>query len=116
MANFLDFLVSEVATHMGALGLGMLILWLPRSYRRRKLKPRVEEGYLKLRKVCEPQTLNPDAPGNQDFMKSDARDVVNPLRGRLEKAGFYPPRQCSTDQKSLDEWFRFLGEVRDRLS
>ena len=76
----------------------------------------VEECYLKLRQVCEPDTMNPDYPGNQAYMKSTARDAANPLRRRLEDAGFEPPPKCTSEDASLREWFEFLSEVRDELA
>ena len=89
---------------------------VPEDWRLR-LIPRVEDGYNKLRMVCEPGVINPAKPGNVDFMKSDARDTVNPLVPHLTRAGFFPPAECSvTNDRSLNEWFRFLGRVRTVLS
>ena len=73
----------------------------------------IEEAYLKLRNVCEPDTLNPAKPGNPTFMKADARDFINPMQPFLEPLGFDPPpKQCTTDDGSLQEWFEYLGNLR----
>ena len=65
--------------------------------------------------VCEPKTINPDHPGNPDYMKSHARDSVNKLINPLKKLGFYCPPECTTEDKSLKEWFSFLGKARIEL-
>ena len=75
----------------------------------------VNSAYFKLRMVCEPGTLNPEEPGNPDFMKSDARDEVNPLIPKLEKAGFFCPPRCTVEENSLKEWFKFLEAVRIKI-
>lgn len=92
-----------------------LLTVLPRHVRRKLLRQKVEAAYLKLRLVCEPRTLNPDAPGNPVYMASDARDTVNVLRKRLLRAGYAPPDKCSSNNESLKEWFSFLSDVRDDL-
>ena len=111
-----DFITTElvlwVVTHGLSVLLGVVLMWGPRRYRRWKLKPLVETGYGKLRMVCEPQTLNPAKPGNPGYMKSDARDFINPLGPKLQKAGFYPPDKCTADDNSLNEWFNFFEKVR----
>ncbi len=111
----LSWFADHVLSHGITAGVVALVMYLPRFLRRRRLKPRVEQAYMKLRKVCEPNTLDPDQPGNRDFMKSDARDFVNPLRHRLQKAEAYPPPECTTEDCSLLEWFRYLGQIRSNL-
>ena len=109
-------LVLSLVWHVTFIGVGAAIVWVPRRFRLCRLKPKVEEAYIKLRNVCEPETLDPQQPGNQEFMKSDARDFVNLLRPRLENAGLYgAPPPCTTDRQSLMEWFRFLATVRTQL-
>ena len=83
-----------------------------KDFLRRRLSADVEDAYQRLRQVCEPGTLNPAMPGNQTYMRADARDFVNPLGKRLSRAGFYPPSKCSVDDYSLQEWFKFLENVR----
>ena len=82
--------------------------------KQRKLfqRQKIEEAYLMLRNVCEPGTLNPERPGNPTFMKSDARDFVNPLRPYFHKAGLDPPGKCTTEVESLEEWFTYLENLR----
>ena len=80
--------------------------------RRKLLKSKVEKAYYKVKRVCEPETLHPDHPGNPDYMKSDARDYINPLIKKLEKAGLKPPNDCSTDDASLEKWFNYLAKLR----
>ena len=75
----------------------------------------VEEGYKLLRNACEPETLDPAHPGNPAAIKAYARDFVNPLSGKLRKAGFSPPGLCTVEEDSLREWFGFLEDVRIRL-
>ena len=75
---------------------------------------RIEEAYMKLRRVCEPWTLDPDGPGNRGFMKSDARDFVNLLRSDLKKSGEDPPSLCTSGDASLKTWFEYFGELRLR--
>lgn len=50
---------------------------------RKSLLNDIEKAYSLLRMVCEPKTMNPQNPGNPDFMKSEARDFVNPMIPRL---------------------------------
>ena len=90
--------------------------WAPRRIRRRNLRGDVHGAYLDLRAACEPETLNPAAPGNPAYMKAHARDVTNPLVQRLERAGFTPPEgECSVDEGSLQRWFLFLRQVRNEI-
>lgn len=84
-------------------------------FRRKRLLPKIEEAYHYVQMVCEPATLDPERPGNLDYMKSRARDHANPLTNRLKKAGFFPPPQCTTEDQSLQDWFRFLGNVRTEI-
>ena len=93
-----------------------LMNWAPRWIRRRNLRVDVHGTYLALRAACEPETLNPAAPGNPAYAKAHARDVVNPLVRRLERAGFTPPeRECSVDEGSLQRWFLFLRQVQNEI-
>ena len=102
MDAIIQFITEEALSHSVTLGAGMLIIWLPRLLRRRQLKKPVEKAYRKLRRVCEPNTMNPADPGNQSFMRSEARDEVNLLVRPLEKVGFYgPAEECSTEEASL---------------
>lgn len=76
----------------------------------------VEQAYLLLRRVCEPETLDPRNLGNLDFMKAEARDFVNPMMPRLRKARFFPPAQCTTEDNSLREWFKYFENVRIKIA
>lgn len=96
--------------------MGTMIMILPRWIRRRRLRPLVEDAYMALRNACEPKTLDPKDPGNAEFIKSDARDLVNSMTGRLRRAGIQPPDLCDRSDESLAEWFRFLGKLRSDLS
>ena len=76
---------------------GKCLKLLTRKKQQRLLfRKQIEEAYLKLRNVCEPGTLNPEHPGNQIFMKAEARDFINPFRPGIKKSGFHPPGQCTT--------------------
>ena len=93
-----------------------MINWAPRWMRRRNLRVDVHGAYLALRAACEPETLTPDASGNPAYLKAHARDVVNPLVRRLERAGFTPPEgECSVDEESLQLWFLFLRQVQNAI-
>ena len=83
--------------------------------RRKRLVPKIEEAYHYVQMVCEPASLEPAHPGDLEYMKSRARDHANPLTNRLKKAGFFPPPQCTTEDQSLNDWFRFLGNVRTEI-
>ncbi len=96
---------------MGALG----ALGIQRLYQL-SIRWSVNRAYMKLRKVCEPQTLNPNKPGNQGYMKSDARDSANVLIKWLCRAGFDPPSRCTLEEESLQQWFKFLEDVRIKIS
>ena len=90
-------------------------LW-NRVMRRRRMKAlgeKIDEAYFSLRRVCEPSTLDTENPRNADFMKAEARDMINrPLRALLVKAEHSPPGMCTTEDESLREWFDYLGELR----
>ena len=101
---------------LGGYAAGIATIILPRWIHRRRLKRAVEDGYMALRMVCEPATLNPEHPGNAEYMKSHARDLVNLMIGQLRRAGFEPPRRCDRSDESLTEWFQFLGQLRVVLS
>lgn len=83
-----------------------------RQDQRESLLNDIEKAYLLLRRVCEPETLNPQNLGNSSFMKAEARDFVNPMMPRLEKAKFFPPAQCTMEDSSLREWFKYFENVR----
>ena len=76
------------------------------------LRASIESAYIKFRNVCEPKTLNPAHPGNQNFMAADARDYANMISPLLEDADLGPPKKCTTTPESLEEWFSYLEEVR----
>lgn len=120
LSSVMRFLGSDDYTHVAAFAMGAFSIvafrWCLQWYRRLKLLPLVDGAYQKLRMVCEPKTLNPEYPGNPDYMRADARDTVNPLIPHLKRVGFYPPVECTTDDASLNAWFRFLSHVRTDLS
>ena len=74
----------------------------------------IEQAYLKLRVVCEPGTLDPRRRGNPIFMRSDARDFINPIRTRLIKTGLKPPETCTNGLEIQEKWFKYLGELRSK--
>ncbi len=94
--------------------LGVLVMWLPKFIKRRLLRKKVEAAYSMLRMVCEPKTLNPAQLGNREYMISESRDLVNAIS--LKSAGFRPPQKCDRSEKSLNEWFTFLQDVRIELA
>ena len=67
-----------------------------RLYLRYRIKPAVNKAYLSLRRVVETHTLNPDAPGRQEYMRVVARDEANGIRRRLQRCGFATPRHAQT--------------------
>ena len=79
----------------------------PRSDRRRTLAARIEEAYARLRQAqaCE-------VPSGPAVTEATARDVVNPLRTALKRAGLSPPPPCKATAKSAREWFEYLGRLR----
>jgi len=81
------------------------------------LRKPVDTAYMKLRLVVEPKIIDPEHPGNEEFMFSDARDTITVLRPRLRRAGFFPPSQDRERQlEGLKEWFVFLGRARGELN
>ncbi|MDE0152946.1 MAG: hypothetical protein OXN23_03645 [Gammaproteobacteria bacterium] len=112
----LDF-VSSITGAGFTLGfaLGFLTMWSLKLIKRLLLCKEVDRAYHMFRMVCEPEIVNPDNPGNQDYMRSQARDMANALLDRLRSAGFHPPDQCTRNEKSLSEWFEFLGKARMEL-
>lgn len=107
-----DWFISQSAWYiiMLAAGTAMPTIW--KFFHRRRIAQKVMVAYGLLRMVCEPEILNPNKPGNMDFMKVDARDRVNVLSGPLKKAGFSPPPKCTTNDSSLQEWYAFMEDVR----
>lgn len=99
---------------LGAIG-GASIPAMWKYVQRRRIAPKVAEAYDFLQVVCEPKTLDPENPGNPDYMKARARNHVNFLIRNLERAGFFPPPRCTTEDDSLQEWYRFLENVRMRI-
>lgn len=78
------------------------------------LRSNIEEAYLRARRVCEPEILNPEKRGNPAFHTSEARDFINMHRSAFEKSGLQPPKRCTTEDRSLNEWFSYLAVVRER--
>lgn len=118
MQNIINLCLEVLSSHEEGLwylfGLlsGVAIMWLPGYIRRKLLRKKVAEAYMKFRNACEPETLNPDSPGNLAFMRSDARDSAVDLTCSLVKAGYIPPDQCDTTEESLNDWFVFLRSVK----
>ena len=110
-----SFGIAEIASHLSMLVLGWLMIWIDRKLRRRWLRGDVEKAYTALQGACEPETLNPESPGNPDAMKATARNLVNLLRPRLKRASLYPPQPADKSEDSLRLWFQFLGSVRPDL-
>ena len=48
---------------------------------------KVEDLYKEIRRIVEPETLDPCQPGNMAFMRSEARDKINLLRPALLRRG-----------------------------
>ncbi|MDE2772849.1 MAG: hypothetical protein OXI46_03960 [Gemmatimonadota bacterium] len=69
----------------------------------------VEGGYRKLRAACEPETLNPDRPGNTAWIRAEARDHVNQVIPLLSGD---KPEACTTEDESLREWFGVFSKLR----
>lgn len=88
------------------------VLWKATQHRRKKrfARAQIEDAYLKLRAFCEPETLNPNHPGNPLYMKAEARDASNLLRPLLVDLNFSPPPLCTDD--NLPAWFNYLGTLR----
>lgn len=122
MESVIEWIVNQaIAAIVGAIiSAGVVAIWSCIQRKRlaaeqRLLAAEIEKAFQLVRRVCEPEIMDPAYPGNQAYMKSEARDFVNPLTRRLEKAGFYPPTQCTTEDQSLQEWFRFLENARMKI-
>ena len=72
-------------------------------------------AYSLVQRVREPETLNPDSPGNPAYMKSKARDFVNLLLNPLRRAGLRPPEKMDRSDESIEIWFRYLSELRSDI-
>lgn len=114
-------LIEGIYVFFVAIGISGIVAlnweWIIKKFAQKKekeiqLRSIIEDAYIRCRNVCEPDTLNPDKPGNANFIKADARDYINPIRHILIEAGLGPPLKCTTEKESLDEWFRFLEHVR----
>lgn len=112
MEWIIGWIVDQAAgAIVGAIGAATTgVIW--KHIQRRRLAAEIEKAYQLVRRVCEPEILDPLHPGNLAYMKSEARDFINPLARRLKRAGFFPPTQCTTEDHSLQEWFRFLENAR----
>ena len=107
---------SEAFCFLGGLVVGIATVILPRWIRRHRLRSTVESLFMDFRRVCEPETLDPNARGNPVFMRSHARDAANKLIGRFRRAGLHPPPPCDESAESLAEWFAYLGKLRVDLN
>ena len=76
---------------------------------RRAVRALIETGYMKLRAVCEPDTLDQAHSHNMALLKADARDHVNLIIPFL--SGNHP-EVCTTDNDSLQAWFAILAKLR----
>ena len=112
IGTIIEWVVNQiVGVVMGAVaGAAMPMIW--RHIRRRRSAAKISEAYYLLQVVCEPGVLNPNNPGNPEYMKARARDCVNLMTRQLEKAGFFPPPRCTTENDSLQEWYRFIENAR----
>ena len=96
---------------------GVLASKAPKVFYRRRLTGPVATAYDHLALVCEPEILNPENPGNMDYMRARARGETDLLINDLQRAGFWPPAPISDgDAESFARWFEFLREVRRALS
>ena len=106
------FITDELLSHSVTALVVLLMVYLPGKARKFILRSKIEKAYFMLRNVCEPDTLNPQQPGNPVYMKAAARDYINPLRKSLSKAGLEPPDKCTVGDGSLQEWFEYFGRLR----
>ena len=90
-------------------------LWMFQRIRRMALKRKVLCAYSLVQRVREPETMNPDSPGNPAYMKSQARDFVNLLLNPLKRAGLRPPEKMERSEESIEVWFRYLSELRSDI-
>lgn len=108
-------IISHAINTTVTIGICVMIPWSIKRFRRRNLRPLVEKAYVNLRGVVEPKTMNPDNPGNPDFMRSASRDEINMLLPKLMRAKFPTPAPMDLTNESAHDWFRTLGQIRTQL-
>lgn len=117
MSQFWRLLVlSEGSFFLYGLASGIITMRVYRFLLRVSLRKPVETAFISCRLVCEPEIVDPKTPGHPPAWPSQAREKVNTLRGRLEKAGFVPPQLCDESKERIAEWFDFLGKVRSAIA
>lgn len=80
-----------------------------------KLREEVDDTYRKVNRVVNPGILNPEHPGNAEYMHNLAVDAINLLRVELERAGNSPPERCDGSHESLAGWCGYLRRLREKL-
>ena len=112
---FLSFGIPQIVSHLSFSAGAVIVIWINKKIRRMRLRKGVEKAYIAVQGAYEPETLNPEHPGNPSAMRADARNYVNMLRPRLERAGLYPPQPLGVTDDSLQLWFNYLESVRPQL-
>lgn len=106
-------LLWDAGSHAALFAAGLLLSLVIQWCRRQALRRQLNAVYLKVRMVVEFDTLSNPNEANRAFMLSDARDAVNMLAPRLQRAGLFPPETAT--RENLPMWFEYLGKIRVRV-
>ena len=95
-------------------GLGVMSPLGLQHFKRRRLRKPVEKAYMNLRRVVEPETMDPSNPGNAAYMRASSRDEINLLQLKLNRANFTTPPPMDLTDESARDWFWALGFIRTK--
>jgi hypothetical protein len=88
-----------------------------RKERLEACRAKVEKAYTCVSQAYKPEILNPEHPGNPDYIRECAQNAVDVLRSQFQKRWSGPnvPDVIDVDNRdSLRQWYDFLRNERTR--
>ena len=85
------------------------------AFHRIRLNLSCKVAYEKVARILKPEILNPQHPGNPDFMKEDAQRAVDDATGLMDRLGMCHPGNINVDDAaSVAEWYEHLRPLRKK--
>ena len=72
-----------------------------------------KDAYNKITRIFKPEIMNPEHPGNQEFMKEQAQRSVDDVSVLMDRFGISRPANIDVnDRASVEAWYKHLRSLR----
>ena len=106
---------SHLVFILAALGATSLLRDAWGMFHQIRLHRSCRAAYDKVARIFKPEILNPQHPGNPDFMREDAQRAVDDTTVLLDRLGEDHPDNINIDDDaSVSEWYEYLRPLRKR--